>query len=109
MCLKKLRKEFSHYARISTVYVAFVEFIASCVGVAGVAILYEIMKACRQIWIDVLYQPTVDSTSNAIQVRGSSFYIWECNNKKEKKRSVLIFARGSFLRISFSRMYFSHI
>jgi len=48
------------------------EFIASCVGVAGVAILYEILKACRQIWIDVSYQPTVDSTSNAIQLKAMS-------------------------------------
>lgn len=48
------------------------EYIASCVGVAGIAILYEIMKACRQIWIDMSYEPTLNPGTNVMEMKPMS-------------------------------------
>lgn len=48
------------------------EYIASCVGVAGIAILYEILKACRQIWIDMSYEPSINPGSNVLEMKPMS-------------------------------------
>merc|ERR1712203_984677 len=40
------------------------ELIGSCFGVWGIAVLYEIFKVLRQIWINQMYQPTKDEPVN---------------------------------------------